>query len=104
MWEMASLFEKSATVRTHHDAARSPTVQDRPDGSRCASRAATYLSKRFTCRLMRATNPARSVIDNINLPIRPGEKIGLVGRSGAGKAPSSNLLLRFYGTYRRDAC
>jgi ATP-binding cassette, subfamily B, multidrug efflux pump len=36
------------------------------------------------------------VIDNLNLHIRPGEKIGLVGRSGAGKSTIVNLLLRFY--------
>ena len=36
------------------------------------------------------------VIDNLNLHVRPGEKIGLVGRSGAGKSTIVNLLLRFY--------
>src|SRR5690606_90948 len=36
------------------------------------------------------------VIDNLNLHIKPGEKIGLVGRSGAGKSTQVNLLLRFY--------
>jgi ATP-binding cassette subfamily B multidrug efflux pump len=39
---------------------------------------------------------AGPVIDNLNLHIRPGEKIGLVGRSGAGKSTIVNLLLRFY--------
>jgi ATP-binding cassette subfamily B multidrug efflux pump len=38
----------------------------------------------------------RPVIDDLNLHIRPGEKIGLVGRSGAGKSTVVNLLLRFY--------
>jgi len=38
----------------------------------------------------------RSVIEDFTLTIRPGEKIGLVGRSGAGKSTIVNLLLRFY--------
>ena len=38
----------------------------------------------------------RSVIEDFSLTIRPGEKIGLVGRSGAGKSTIVNLLLRFY--------
>jgi ATP-binding cassette subfamily B multidrug efflux pump len=37
-----------------------------------------------------------AVIDQLDLHIRPGEKIGLVGRSGAGKSTVVNLLLRFY--------
>ena len=35
-------------------------------------------------------------IDRLNLTIRPGEKIGLVGRSGAGKTTLVKLILRFY--------
>jgi ATP-binding cassette subfamily B multidrug efflux pump len=36
------------------------------------------------------------VLDNFTLSIRPGEKIGLVGRSGAGKSTVVNLLMRFF--------
>ncbi len=36
------------------------------------------------------------VIDRLSLSIRPGEKVGLVGRSGAGKTTLVNLLLRLY--------
>jgi ATP-binding cassette, subfamily B, multidrug efflux pump len=36
------------------------------------------------------------LIERLTLDIRPGEKIGLVGRSGAGKTTLVNLLLRFH--------
>jgi len=39
---------------------------------------------------------ASGVIDKLNLEIKAGEKIGLVGRSGAGKTTLVNLLLRFH--------
>ena len=36
------------------------------------------------------------VLDGFTLKVKPGEKIGLVGRSGAGKSTVVNLLLRFF--------
>jgi len=36
------------------------------------------------------------LIDGLTLDVRPGERIGLVGRSGAGKSTIVNLLLRFF--------
>ena len=35
-------------------------------------------------------------LDRLSLTIRPGEKLGLIGRSGAGKSTIVKLLLRFY--------
>ncbi len=39
---------------------------------------------------------SRRVIDQLNLEIRPGEMIGLVGHSGSGKSTLVNLICRFY--------
>ncbi|VVM85271.1 Putative multidrug export ATP-binding/permease protein [Pseudomonas fluorescens] len=36
------------------------------------------------------------IIGNLDLTIKPGEKIGLIGPSGAGKSTLVNLLLRLY--------
>jgi len=38
----------------------------------------------------------RSVIRSLDLEIRPGEMIGLVGHSGSGKSTLVNLICRFY--------
>jgi ATP-binding cassette subfamily B protein/ATP-binding cassette subfamily B multidrug efflux pump len=43
-----------------------------------------------------AYKSGKPVIDALSLTIRPGEKVGLVGLSGAGKTTLANLLLRFY--------
>src|SRR5262249_38926206 len=39
-------------------------------------------------------NKAQGVFDDLNLTIKPGEKIGLVGTSGGGKTTVTKLLLR----------
>jgi ATP-binding cassette subfamily B multidrug efflux pump len=39
---------------------------------------------------------ARGVLHDLDLDIKPGERIGLIGTSGAGKSTLVNLLLGFY--------
>ncbi len=97
MWEMASLFEQIGTVQDGITTlARSPTVLDRPDAQPLRVTRGDIRFEGVSFAYGGASSPQRLVIDNLNLHIRPGEKIGLVGRSGAGKSTVVNLLLRFY--------
>jgi ATP-binding cassette, subfamily B, multidrug efflux pump len=97
MWEMASLFEQIGTVQDGiNTLARSPTVVDRPDAQPLRVTRGDIRFEAVSFAYGAASNPPRPVIDDLNLHIRPGEKIGLVGRSGAGKSTIVNLLLRFY--------
>lgn len=41
-------------------------------------------------------SPHRPVLEHFSLVVRPSEKIGIVGLSGAGKTTFANLLLRFF--------
>ena len=42
------------------------------------------------------SRPDRSALDGFDLEVRPGEKLAIVGPSGAGKTTVFQLLLRFY--------
>jgi len=41
-------------------------------------------------------NPGRTIIKNFSAKARPGEKIAIVGPTGAGKTTMVNLLMKFY--------
>ncbi|MBL8301480.1 MAG: ATP-binding cassette domain-containing protein, partial [Ideonella sp.] len=93
MWEFASLFEHIGTVQDGiNTLARPLAVTDR-DGA--AALKVTRGEIRFE-QVGFAYGGTTRVIDQLTLRIRPGEKIGLVGRSGAGKSTIVNLLLRFH--------
>jgi ATP-binding cassette subfamily B multidrug efflux pump len=93
MWEMATLFEHIGTVQDGiNTIARRHAVVDASDAKPLV---VTRGDIRFE-QVSFAYGGKRDVIEKLDLHIRPGEKIGLVGRSGAGKSTIVNLLLRFY--------
>ncbi|MBP6778617.1 MAG: ABC transporter ATP-binding protein, partial [Piscinibacter sp.] len=93
MWEVATLFEHVGTVQDGIGTlSRSRTVLDRQGAQPLV---VTRGELRFE-RVGFAYGGKRKVLDDFSLAVRPGEKIGLVGRSGAGKSTVVNLLLRLY--------
>lgn len=47
-----------------------------------------------------AYNPGEWVLRDVSFHIRPGETVGIVGATGAGKSTMTNLILRFYDVQR----
>jgi len=71
------------------------TPHDVVDAPHAKKLAVTHGEVRFDNALF-YYHAGRSVLDRINLAIRPGERVGLVGPSGAGKSTLVKLLFRFY--------
>jgi ATP-binding cassette, subfamily B, multidrug efflux pump len=97
MWEFASLFEHIGTVKD--GIATLSRQQNVVDADSAKPLKVTQGELRFD-NVTFAYNPnadaPKKVLQDLSLTIRPGEKIGLVGRSGAGKSTIVNVLLRFY--------
>ena len=93
MWEMANLFENIGTVQDGIGAlARPVAIRDIPDARELQVVRGEIQFNHLTFGYV----PGKPVVSDFDLNIRPGEKIGLIGRSGAGKSTIVNLLLRFY--------
>jgi ATP-binding cassette subfamily B multidrug efflux pump len=101
MWEFSSLFEHIGTVQDGiNTLSRVQTVCDAPDAKPLQVQRGEVrfegVSFSYSDKSGDKSGDNNQVIHGLNLHIRPGEKIGLVGRSGAGKSTIVNLLLRFY--------
>jgi ATP-binding cassette, subfamily B, multidrug efflux pump len=87
------IFQAIGTIRDAMPVmTTSPTIIDRPNAPQLAvSRGEIRFENiRFEYK------PGKPVIEGLELCVRPGEKVGLVGLSGAGKTTLVSLLLRFY--------
>ncbi len=97
MWEMASLFEQVGTVQDGiNTLSRSHLVVDKPDAPPLHVTRGEIRFEDVGFAYEGTDGGLRPVIEHLSLTIRPGEKIGMVGRSGAGKSTIVNLLLRFH--------
>lgn len=93
MWEMTSLFEQVGTVQDGVNTLSLP--HNVPDVSNAPDLRVVRGEVRFEA-VDFSYGGQRKILDQFSLHIRPGEKVGLVGRSGAGKSTIVNLLLRFF--------
>jgi ATP-binding cassette, subfamily B, multidrug efflux pump len=93
MWEVSALFENIGTVYDGMEMmTKKHDIVDQPSAPALTAQkgAIRFDHIRFHY------GKAKGVIEDLTLDIHAGEKIGLVGRSGAGKTTLMNLLLRFY--------
>ena len=94
MWEVSALFENIGTV--YDGMAMLSKNQDIRDIDGARPLEARSGGIEFDRVGFHYGKSGKTVIDGISLSIAPGEKVGLVGRSGAGKTTLMNVLLRFY--------
>ena len=93
MWESARLFENIGTVSDGMGTLSKPhTILDKPQALplKVVQGEIKFEHVDFSY------EAGKPLLNGFNLTIRPGEKVGLIGRSGAGKSTIVNLLLRFY--------
>ena len=91
MWVTINLFENAGTAREGlQSVSVEPTVLDRSDKQLAVPNGGIEIQG-----LTHHYGKDFGGLENIDLSIKPGERVGLVGRSGAGKSSLVNLLLRF---------
>ncbi|MGE8407375.1 MAG: ABC transporter ATP-binding protein [Pseudomonas sp.] len=93
MWVVNGIFENIGTVQDGLQSIAQPvSINDRPG-------APALKVERGEVRFEHVDfhyGKGNRIISDLDLVIRPGEKIGLIGPSGAGKSTLVNLLLRLY--------
>ena len=76
--------------------AEGTAVEDAPDGVELEHVAGRVTYRHVSFRYTSGPNAQQSVLRDVSLEVPPGERIALVGASGAGKTTLVHLLPRFY--------
>ncbi|MFQ3368275.1 MAG: ATP-binding cassette subfamily B multidrug efflux pump [Methylophilaceae bacterium] len=93
MWEMTSLYEQIGVGQDGLNMlSKKQLVNDKPNAVSINIKKASIAFKNVYF----SYQNTGSFFSDFNLHIQNGEKVGIVGRSGAGKSSLVNLLLRFY--------
>ena len=93
MWALTSFFQNLGVISEGMETIAQPiTLTDRSDAKPLALTEGRIKVAGLTHHYGRQSGG----LEGIDLTIEPGEKIGLIGRSGAGKSTFVKLLLRFY--------
>jgi len=93
LWEISSLFENIGTVQDGINTLALPSAV--VDRDKAVALDVTDGNIQFD-NVSFGYNSSETVFDTLNLVIPAGQKVGVVGRSGAGKSSLVSLLLRFY--------
>ncbi|GLS24727.1 ABC transporter ATP-binding protein [Marinibactrum halimedae] len=109
MWEVSGLFENIGTVVDGMNTLSRPhAVVDESNAKALTISNGDIHLKDVSFSYAGENSSSGQLIDpvfmGLNLHIKAGEKIGVVGRSGAGKSSLVNLLLRFYDIQRGQIC
>ena len=93
MWAVSTFFRSLGVVAEGMETIAQPiTLRDAPDAAPLRLTAGRIEAVDLTHHYGREAGG----LDHIGFVVQPGEKIGLVGRSGVGKSTVVKLLLRFY--------
>jgi len=93
LWEISGLFENIGTVQDGINTLSVPSkVNDKPNAVALNVNLGDIIFNSVNF----SYNTNKAVFENLDLQIPAGEKVGIVGRSGAGKSSLVSLLLRFY--------
>lgn len=98
MWEFGNLFENIGVVQDGiNSVSVEQTVVDEPDAKELQVKRGEIEFRNVGFSYRNPSNrDKKEVFNGLDLCIEAGEKVGIVGRSGAGKSSLVSLLMRFY--------